>query len=80
MDKLYEDIFVTTVLQGGWNRLLELNDKYVFDGAVNATSTVARSLSSRMRLIQNGQLQGYGLGFAAGVIVLVVAVFAIHPL
>jgi NADH-quinone oxidoreductase subunit L len=80
MDRLYEDILVRTVLQGGWNRLLELNDKYVFDGAVNGSGLLARGISGRLRAIQNGQLQGYGLGFAAGVIVLVVAVFATHPL
>lgn len=80
MDRLYEDLIVKTVLQRGWNRLLELNDKYVFDGAVNGSGQLARGLSQRLRVIQNGQLQGYGLGFAAGVIVLVVAVFATHPL
>jgi len=80
MDRLYEDIIVRTVLQRGWNRLLELNDKYVFDGAVNGSGQLARGVSQRLRVIQNGQLQGYGLGFAAGVIVLVVAVFATHPL
>ncbi len=80
MDRLYEDFLVRTVLQNGWNRLLELNDKYVFDGAVNGSGQLARGVSQRLRIIQNGQLQGYGLGFAAGVIVLVVAVFATHPL
>jgi hypothetical protein len=33
-----------------------------------------------MRTIQNGQPQAYGLGFAAGILVVVLAVFAADPL
>ena len=80
LDNLYEDFFVRTVLQRGWNRLLELNDKYVVDGIVNGSASLAGSVSRRAGVVQNGQFQTYGLGFAAGVIVVVVAVFAAHPL
>ena len=80
LDRLYEDFFVRTVLQNGWNRLLELNDRYVVDGAVNGSARLARQLSTRGRVLQNGQLQSYGLGFAAGIIILVVAVFTANPL
>ncbi|MBI2764979.1 MAG: NADH-quinone oxidoreductase subunit L [Chloroflexi bacterium] len=80
LDRLYEDFFVRTVLQRGWNRLLELNDKYVVDGIVNGTGQLGRELSQRLRIVQNGQLQTYGLGFAAGVIILVLAVFTANPL
>jgi len=80
LDNLYEDFLVKTVMQGGWNRLLELNDKYVVDGAVNGSARVARGLSTGLRHVQTGQLQSYGLGFAAGVVLLVVAVFAANPL
>lgn len=80
MDNLYEDLFVRTILQKGWNRLLELNDKYVVDGAVNGVGRLGRLVSSQARTVQTGQFQTYGLGFAAGVVILVVAVFAANPL
>ncbi len=80
LDNLYEDFIVKTVLQKGWNRLLEMNDRYVVDGLVNGSGRVTRDVSMRLRAIQNGQLQTYGLGIAAGVIVVVVAVFTANPL
>ncbi len=80
LDRLYEDFLVKYVLQRGWNRLLELNDKYVVDGVVNGIGRVASEASGRLRVIQMGQVQGYGLGFAAGVIILVLAVFTASPL
>jgi NADH-quinone oxidoreductase subunit L len=80
LDRIYEDFFVKTIFQKGWNQLLQLNDKYVVDGIVNGTGRVTREISSRARVIQTGQVQSYGLGFAAGVVILVVAVFAANPL
>ena len=80
MDKIYEDLFVKTIFQKGWNRLLQMNDRYVIDGLVNGGGRLTRELSSRARVIQTGQLQSYGLGFVAGVVILVVAVFAANPL
>lgn len=80
LDRLYEDILVTRVLQGGWNRLLELNDKYVVDGIVNGVGRLGREGSGRLRAIQTGQIQSYGLGIVAGVVVIVVAVYAANPL
>ena len=79
-DRLYEDFFVKLVLQRGWNRLLELNDKYVVDGVVNGSARVASMASDRLRFIQSGQIQGYGLGIAAGVVAVVIAVYAANPL
>ena len=35
---------------------------------------------SRLRSVQTGQVQSYGLGIVAGVLVIVVAVFAANPL
>ncbi|MEO6398520.1 MAG: NADH-quinone oxidoreductase subunit L, partial [Tepidiformaceae bacterium] len=80
MDKIYEDLFVKTIFQKGWNRLLQMNDRYVVDGIVNSSGRLTRGLSERARAIQTGQLQSYGLGFVAGVVILVVAVFAANPL
>lgn len=80
LDRLYEDFFVRTVLQRGWNRLLEAIDTYIVDGIVNGSAAAVREASSRLRLAQNGQLQTYGLGFALGLIVIVAAVFSANPL
>ncbi len=79
-DRLYEDVFVTRIMQRGWNRLLEANDRYVFDGIVNGSGRVAREASVRLRSIQTGQVQSYGLGIVAGILVIVVAVYAANPL
>ncbi|MEO8538469.1 MAG: NADH-quinone oxidoreductase subunit L [bacterium] len=80
LDRLYEDVLVTRVFQGGWNRLLQANDKYVVDGVVNGSARLAREASSRLRVIQTGQMQSYGLGIVAGVIVIVIAVYTANPL
>jgi len=80
LDKLYEDVLVTRVFHRGWNRLLEANDRYVVDGLANGSARVARQASLRFRTIQTGQVQSYGLGIAAGVVVIVIAVFTANPL
>ncbi len=80
LDRLYEDVIVTRIMQRGWNRLLQANDRYVVDGIVNGSARVAREASTRLRVIQTGQVQGYGLGIVAGILVIVVAVYAANPL
>ena len=80
MDRLYEDFFVKIVMQRWWNRLLELTDRYVVDGIVNGAGRATGFASGQLRWIQSGQLQAYGLGLAAGVLVLVFAVFTVNPL
>ena len=80
LDKLYEDVFVVRIMQRGWNRMLAANDKYVVDGIVNGSGKLARLASDRLRIIQTGQIQSYGLGFVAGVVVIVLAVYAANPL
>lgn len=80
LDRLYEDLFVRTIFQRGWNRLLELNDRYVIDGAVNGVGRLGRFTSLRLRTLQNGQVQAYSVGLAAGVIVIALAVFTANPL
>ena len=79
-DRLYEDFLAKTVLQRGWNRLLEAIDRYVVDGAVNGSATVARFVSQQVRVAQTGQLKTYGLAFGLGLVILVAAVFTANPL
>lgn len=80
MDKLYEGLFASSLLQNGWNRLLELNDKWVVDGAANGSAKAVSFVSDRLRTVQNGQIQAYGLGIGAGVFAIIIAVFAADPL
>ncbi len=80
LDDLYEDVLVRRVFMRGWNRLLELNDLRVVDGVVNGSGRLAREVSTLLKPAQNGLLQTYGLGFAVGVVVSVVAVSSAHPL
>ena len=80
LDIIYEEIFVKTLFQRGWNRLLELNDRYVVDGVVNGTGKLTRFVSGRLQVIQTGQLQAYGAMVVAGVIVIVIAVYTANPL
>jgi NADH-quinone oxidoreductase subunit L len=80
LDRIYEDLFVRTIFQRGWNALLQANDRYVVDGIVNGSGRVAREASSRLKVIQTGQVQSYGLGIVAGVIIIVVAVITANPL
>lgn len=80
LDRLYEDLFVRTIFQGGWNRLLAANDKYVVDGVVNGSGRLVREASGRLRSVQTGQVQSYGLGVVAGVLVIFIAVIVANPL
>jgi NADH:ubiquinone oxidoreductase subunit 5 (subunit L)/multisubunit Na+/H+ antiporter MnhA subunit len=80
LDRLYEDFFVKFLFQRCWNRLIELIDTYVVDGAVNGSGWVTRRASDRLRVIQTGQLQLYGAGVAAGVVVIVAVIYTANPL
>jgi NADH-quinone oxidoreductase subunit L len=79
-DRLYEDLLVRRVFYGGVVRLCQLFDTYVIDGAVNGSGRLGAWASGELRAIQNGQVQAYQWSLAAGVIVIVVAVFAANPL
>ena len=79
-DRLYEDLFVKRVFYGGVVRLSQLFDTYVIDGTVNGSARLGEWTSSQLRMIQNGQVQSYQWSLAAGVIIIVVAVFAANPL
>jgi len=80
LDLIYEDLFVKRIFQRGWNRLLELNDTYIVDGAVDGSARLTRQVSGYLRSVQSGQLQAYGAILVAGVIVVVLAVYAVDPL
>ncbi|MGH2609466.1 MAG: NADH-quinone oxidoreductase subunit L, partial [Tepidiformaceae bacterium] len=68
------------VFYGGVLRICQLFDTYVIDGAVNGSGRLGAWSSGQLRAIQNGQVQAYQWSLAAGVIIIVVAVFAANPL
>ncbi|MCX7617460.1 NADH-quinone oxidoreductase subunit L [Tepidiforma sp.] len=80
LDDLYEGLFVRTIFYRGWCRLLETIDRRIVDGIVNGTGQLGRAASSRLRAVQVGEVQSYGLGVAAGVIVIFIAVIVANPL
>jgi NADH-quinone oxidoreductase subunit L len=79
LDDLYETLLVRNIFYRGWCRLLEVFDRRVVDGFVNGTGQFGRFTSDRLRTIQVGELQSYGLGLAAGVILIFLAVILAGP-
>jgi NADH-quinone oxidoreductase subunit L len=79
MDWLYEDIIVKRVVIGGVSRGLDLFDRYVVDGTVNATAWTTRYTAQRLRFAQAGQLQVYGAAIVIGVVLIAVGILIVNP-
>ena len=79
-DWLYEKIFVTRVFQQSWNRLIEQFDTRVVDAVVNASGTIVLVFAQGVRVVQNGQVQLYGVVLGVGLIAIVIIVFIANPL
>ncbi|MDP2948163.1 MAG: NADH-quinone oxidoreductase subunit L [Chloroflexota bacterium] len=79
LDWLYEDILVRRVLVRGVSTGLDLFDRYVVDGVVNATAWATRFSASRLRLVQAGQLQVYGAAIFLGIVLIVAAILIVNP-
>jgi NADH-quinone oxidoreductase subunit L len=79
MDDLYERVLVGGVVYGGLARVSALFDYRVVDGIVNGAAALTRWSGGVLRRTQTGQLQSYGVAFAAGVLVIVAAILIINP-
>jgi NADH-quinone oxidoreductase subunit L len=79
LDWLYEGILVRRVLIRGVSTGLDLFDRYVVDGAVNAMASTTRFSASRLRLVQTGQLQLYGAAIFLGIVLIVAAILIVNP-
>ena len=75
-DYLYEDILVRGVLFRLAAGFAAAFDSQVVDGVVNGAGQLARSAGNSVRLLQNGQLQSYGLAIFMGVVVIMTVVMA----
>jgi len=79
LDWLYEDVIVKRVVIGGVSRGLDLFDRYVVDGVVNATARSTQFSAQRLRLAQAGQLQLYGAAIIIGVVLIAVGILIVNP-
>lgn len=65
----WDDLYNSTFVQGTI-RLAKAAwqfDIFVIDGVINGTAFMVRSVASRLRKLQTGQLQAYGVGMLIGV-------------
>jgi NADH-quinone oxidoreductase subunit L len=77
MDELYEQLFVIRILQNSINYAVELFDTYVVDGTVNGVASLTMGIGGRLRRVETGQLQAYGLAIAIGILVIMIVFFAV---
>ena len=70
-DEAYEGYLVTRFSYGGLARSLDWIDKSIVDRLVNATGWLGANLGGAIRQTQTGQLQGYGVAFSVGILLIV---------
>jgi len=82
VNKYYvDDIYQLVFARGGVlvAQALWWFDVHVIDGAVNGAAWLAQRIGARLRTAQTGRVENYGLGMAAGLIlVLVVYAWVVH--
>jgi NADH-quinone oxidoreductase subunit L len=75
VDDLYQLVFA----RGGQlvGEALWWFDAKVIDGAVNSAAWLAQGIGGRLRKVQTGRIENYGLGMAAGLILVLLAYAAV---
>jgi NADH-quinone oxidoreductase subunit L len=82
VNKYYvDDIYQLVFARGGvlLANALWWFDAKVIDGAVNGTAWIAQRLGGLLRKVQTGRVENYGLGMAAGLVVVLIAYLVIRP-
>jgi len=79
MDWLYQDMLVRRVVLRTVATGLDLFDRYVVDGVVNATAWLTQFSASRLRLVQTGQLQLYAAAIFLGIVLIVAGILIVNP-
>lgn len=69
IDELYDFLFVIPLKKGS-QFLLNVMDLLIIDGAVNGLAKINSYFSTKLSLMQNGNLQTYVFGFMIGVMVI----------
>ncbi len=74
VDLGFIDRFITVIaILGEWLSILAgLSDKYVVDGAVNAVGWIIEKSGRKLRPLQTGDVQSYGLVMVAGAIIIII--------
>ena len=70
-DEAYELYLVTRSLYQGVARSLDWGDKSIIDRLVNWTGWLGANAGGALRQVQTGQLQGYGIVFSVGIVVII---------
>jgi NADH-quinone oxidoreductase subunit L len=82
VNKYYvDDIYQLAFARGGvlLSNALWWFDARVIDGAVNGTAWVAQRIGALLRRVQTGRVENYGLGMAAGLVLVLIAYLVIKP-
>ncbi|MDA1189553.1 MAG: NADH-quinone oxidoreductase subunit L [Chloroflexi bacterium] len=69
-DEFYEKLLVKRVFYRGLAQGLDWSDKYLVDGLVRVIDRVGKGTGRVVSHLQNGQLQGYGLGISVGIVLI----------
>jgi NADH-quinone oxidoreductase subunit L len=82
VNKYYvDDVYQLVFARGGvlLANALWWFDAKVIDGAVNGTAWIAQRLGALLRRVQTGRVENYGLGMAAGLVLVLIAYLVIRP-
>jgi len=73
VDELYEAIIRKPL----WvlTNIFHLIDQFIVDGIVDVLGRLPRSIGQALRPSQSGELHGYAVGMAGGIVVLLLIVF-----
>lgn len=69
VDEIYDFLFVNPLKKGS-HFLLNVFDLFIIDGAINGLAMINGFCSTRLSLIQNGNLQTYALSYVMGVLII----------
>jgi NADH-quinone oxidoreductase subunit L len=82
VNKYYvDDLYQLAFARGGvlLGNALYWFDARVIDGAVNGAGWLSQRVGGLLRRVQTGRIQNYGLGMAAGMVLVLVAYLVIRP-
>jgi len=82
VNKYYvDDIYQLAFARGGvlLSNALWWFDAKVIDGTVNGVGWIAQRLGGLLRKVQTGRVENYGLGMAAGLVLVLIAYLVVRP-
>ena len=70
LDELYENVLTIHFFYDRVANVTDWIDKYIVDGIVRLIDKIGRNIGRAIALLQTGHLQGYGVAFSIGVLVI----------